>query len=91
MIDVYSSGDQEFDAFPEVVATINDSETGNDVICGRQSRGSPPPLQNRELKTVDGRIVLGSAHQSMIGLSARDNWLFAYLGNADELEAPQYQ
>jgi hypothetical protein len=30
---------EKFDAFPEVVATINDSETGNDVIEGRQSYG----------------------------------------------------
>jgi hypothetical protein len=38
----------EFDGKGEVVATINDSETGNDVIWGRQLTGSPPPLQNRE-------------------------------------------
>jgi hypothetical protein len=32
----------------EMVATINDSATGNDVICGRQPTGSPSPLQNYE-------------------------------------------
>jgi hypothetical protein len=45
---------QEFDAFPEVVANINDSETGNDVICGRELTGSPPPLPNRELTLGPG-------------------------------------
>jgi hypothetical protein len=69
MTNVYNSGDQEFDAFPEVAATINDSETGNDVIWGRQPTGSPPPLQNR--KAVGGGIALtrssGSAPPSLSG------------------------
>jgi hypothetical protein len=34
----------------EVVATINDSETGNDAVYGRQLTGSPPLLQTANLR-----------------------------------------
>jgi flavodoxin len=38
---------EKFDGNTEVVATIINFETGNDVICRRQVQGGLPPLQNR--------------------------------------------
>jgi hypothetical protein len=38
------------DAFPEAVATINDSGTGNDVIEGRQPSGAPHRCKTASLR-----------------------------------------
>jgi hypothetical protein len=56
----------KFDGKRKVVATINDSETGNDVIEGRQPTGSLPTLQNFELTSMGDRIAK-AAPQPMIG------------------------
>jgi hypothetical protein len=47
---------EKFDGNAEVVATSILKQV-NDVFCGRQPRGSPPPLQNRELTSVGGEIA----------------------------------
>jgi hypothetical protein len=49
---------EKFDGNTEVVATINDSETGNDVIEGRQPTGVPPSLQTGSLRLWVAEIAL---------------------------------
>jgi hypothetical protein len=41
---------EKFDGKRKAVATINDSETGNDVIEGRTAQGAPSPLQTASLR-----------------------------------------
>ena len=69
--------------FPAVVATINDSETGNDVICGQRTKDGPSKGSRQRSKERRLSSIIG-------GLSGCNNERFA-LGNADDLEAQQYQ
>ena len=55
-----------------MVATINDSETGNDVIEGRQLTGSLPTLQTARLSLWMAGLRRAALHRSLADFELDD-------------------